>query len=52
MNETMFKDLQELASLGYQMRMLIDSLELMGVPAFLIDAIVEGTTGYTKEREQ
>jgi hypothetical protein len=48
--EYIFKSLQELATLGYQVRTLIEQLEFAGVPVFLIDAIIESTTGYGKYR--
>lgn len=51
MSNDIFQDLQRLAELGYQIRILIESLKDR-VPEFLIDAIIEGTTGYTKEREK
>lgn len=51
MSDSIFKDLQELANLGYQIRLLINTLRGV-VPDFLIDAIIESTTGYSKETEQ
>ncbi len=48
--ETTLNILKELAELGYQPRFIISSLKDR-VPSTLIDAIVEGTTGYqNKER--
>ena len=47
---SVFDDLKKLANLGYQIRLLKMALEDR-VPLWLIDAIIEATTGYVRSEE-